>query len=96
MVEQCIQTGTVSHAERSGAGEWFCHARYGKDDFIWTWLRGRRESLCVIFAGCAISQRAGVEQNEEKAIAYLTASAELGNQYAGQLLHSIRNNWNWV
>ena len=36
-----------------------------------------------------------VETDQEKAIAYLTASAEMGNQYAGQLLHSIRNNRNW-
>ncbi len=30
-----------------------------------------------------------------KAIAYLTASAEHGNQYAAQLLHSIKSNRNW-
>lgn len=36
-----------------------------------------------------------VEVDQEKAIAYLTASAEMGNQYAEQLLHSIRNNRNW-
>lgn len=36
-----------------------------------------------------------VEADQEKAIGYLTASAELGNQYAEQLLHSIRNNRNW-
>lgn len=36
-----------------------------------------------------------VEADQEKASAYLTASAEMGNQYAGQLLHSIRNNRNW-
>lgn len=36
-----------------------------------------------------------VEANQEKAIAYLTVSAKLGNQYAEQLLHNIRNNRNW-
>lgn len=36
-----------------------------------------------------------VERNYEKAIAYLTASAGHGNQYAAQLLHSIKNNRNW-
>lgn len=36
-----------------------------------------------------------VEADQEKAIAYLTVSVEMGNQYAGQLLHSIRNNRNW-
>lgn len=36
-----------------------------------------------------------VEADQEKASAYLTASAEMGNQYVGQLLHSIRNNRNW-
>lgn len=35
------------------------------------------------------------EAEQEKAIAYLTASAEMGNQYAAQLLHSIRSNRNW-
>lgn len=36
-----------------------------------------------------------VEQDYAKAIAYLTASAEHGNQYAQQLLHSIKSNHNW-
>ena len=36
-----------------------------------------------------------VERDYEKAIAYLTSSAEHGNQYAAQLLHSIHNNRNW-
>lgn len=36
-----------------------------------------------------------VPQDYEEAIRWLTASAEHGNQYAGQLLHSIRNNRNW-
>ncbi len=36
-----------------------------------------------------------IERNYDKAIAYLTASAEHGNQYAKQLLYSIRNNRNW-
>lgn len=36
-----------------------------------------------------------VEQDYAKAIAYLTASAEHGNQYAAQLLHSIKSNRNW-
>ncbi len=36
-----------------------------------------------------------VEADQEKAIAYLAASAEMGNQYAAQLLHSIRSNRNW-
>lgn len=35
------------------------------------------------------------EADQEKAIAYLTASAGMGNQYAAQLLHGIRSNWNW-
>lgn len=35
------------------------------------------------------------EADQEKAIAYLTASAGMGNQYAAQLLHSIRSNRNW-
>lgn len=36
-----------------------------------------------------------VPQDYEEAIRWLTASVEHGNQYAGQLLHSIRNNRNW-
>lgn len=36
-----------------------------------------------------------VPQDYEVAIRWLTASAGHGNQYAGQLLHSIRNNRNW-
>lgn len=36
-----------------------------------------------------------VEQDYAKAIAYLTASGEHGNQYAAQLLHSIKANRNW-
>ena len=36
-----------------------------------------------------------VERDYDRAIAYLTASAEHGNQYAKQLLHSIRSNRNW-
>ncbi len=36
-----------------------------------------------------------VERDYEKAIAYLTASAEHGNQYVAQLLHSIKSNRNW-
>lgn len=36
-----------------------------------------------------------VEQDYAKAIAYLTALAEHGNQYAVQLLHSIKSNRNW-
>ena len=36
-----------------------------------------------------------VEQDYAKAIAYLTASAEHGDQYAAQLLHSIKSNRNW-
>ena len=36
-----------------------------------------------------------VEQDYEKAIAYLSSAAEHGNQYAEQLLHSIRSNSNW-
>lgn len=36
-----------------------------------------------------------VEQDYAKAIAYLTALAEHGNQYAAQLLHSIKSNRNW-
>ena len=35
------------------------------------------------------------EADQEKAIAYLAASAGMGNQYAAQLLHSIRSNRNW-
>ena len=31
----------------------------------------------------------------DRAIVYLTASAEHGNQYANQLLHSIKSNRNW-
>lgn len=31
----------------------------------------------------------------DRAIAYLTASAEHGNQYAAQLLNSIKSNRNW-
>ena len=36
-----------------------------------------------------------VKRDYEKAIAYLTASAEHGNQYAAQLIHSIKSNRNW-
>lgn len=36
-----------------------------------------------------------IDQDYEKAMAYLTASAEHGNQYAAQLLHSIKFNRNW-
>lgn len=36
-----------------------------------------------------------VERDYDTAIAYLTASAEHGNQYAAQLLHSIKSNRNW-
>lgn len=36
-----------------------------------------------------------VERDYEKAMAYLTASAEHGNRYAAQLLHSIKANRNW-
>ncbi len=37
-----------------------------------------------------------VQQDYEEAIRWLTASAGHGNQYAEQLLHSIRNNRNWL
>lgn len=37
-----------------------------------------------------------VDRDYEKAIAYLTASAGHGNQYAAQLLHSIHTNQNWT
>lgn len=37
-----------------------------------------------------------VECDYDRAIVYLTASAEHGNQYALQLLHSIKSNHNWV
>lgn len=33
--------------------------------------------------------------NIHTAIAYLVASAEMGNQYAAQLFHSLRSNRNW-
>lgn len=36
-----------------------------------------------------------VERDYVKAMAYLTASAEYGNQYAKQLLYSIKSNRNW-
>ena len=36
-----------------------------------------------------------VECDYDSAIVYLTASAEHGNQYANQLLHSIKSNRNW-
>ena len=36
-----------------------------------------------------------IERDYDKAIAYLTDSAEHGNQYANQLLHSIKSNRNW-
>ena len=36
-----------------------------------------------------------VECDYDRAIVYLTASAEHGNQYAQQLLHSIKANRNW-
>ena len=35
------------------------------------------------------------ERDYDKAMAYLTASVEHGNQYAAQLLHSIKSNRNW-
>lgn len=37
-----------------------------------------------------------VEHDYDKAIAYLTSSAKHGNQYAAQLLHSIKSNSNWA
>lgn len=37
-----------------------------------------------------------VERDYDKAIAYLTSSAEHGNQYVQQLLHSIKANRNWA
>ena len=37
----------------------------------------------------------GVQQDQERAIAYLCAASSHGNQYATQLLHSIQNNKNW-
>lgn len=36
-----------------------------------------------------------VERDYDKAIDYLTISAEHGNQYAKQLLYSIKTNRNW-
>ena len=36
-----------------------------------------------------------VERDYDKGIAYLSTAAEHGNQYAAQLLHSIRSNKNW-
>lgn len=36
-----------------------------------------------------------VERDYDKAMEYLTASAEHGNQYAAQLLHIIKSNRNW-
>lgn len=36
-----------------------------------------------------------IQRDEQQAIRWLTASAEHGNQYAAQLLHSINNNRNW-
>ena len=36
-----------------------------------------------------------IQRDEQQAIRWLTASAEHGNQYAAQLLHSIKNNRNW-
>lgn len=36
-----------------------------------------------------------IERDYNKAIAYLTASAKHGNQYATQLLHSVKANRNW-
>ena len=36
-----------------------------------------------------------VKQDYDKALEYLTASAEHGNQYAAQLLHIIKSNRNW-
>ncbi len=36
-----------------------------------------------------------IECDYDRAIVYLTASAEHGNQYAQQLLHSIKSNRNW-
>lgn len=35
------------------------------------------------------------ERDYDKAMAYLTSSVEHGNQYAAQLLHSIKSNRNW-
>lgn len=37
----------------------------------------------------------GVEKDYDTAIRWLTASAGHGNQYAAQLLHSIRSSKNW-
>lgn len=37
----------------------------------------------------------GVERDDEKAMDYLHASADHGNLYARQLLHSIRSGRNW-
>lgn len=39
--------------------------------------------------------KAEVNRDYEKTIAYLTAAAEHGNQYAEQLLHSIRSGRHW-
>ena len=36
-----------------------------------------------------------LKQDYDLALRWLTASAEHGNQYAAQLLHSIKNNRNW-
>lgn len=36
-----------------------------------------------------------IQRDEQQAIRWLTASSEHGNQYAAQLLHSIKNNRNW-
>ena len=36
-----------------------------------------------------------IERDYDKAIVYLTASAKHGNQYAAQLLHSVKANRNW-
>ena len=36
-----------------------------------------------------------VDRDYDKAMEYLTAAAEYGNQYATQLLHSVKSNRNW-
>ena len=36
-----------------------------------------------------------IDRDYDKAIDYLTAAAQHGNQYAEQLLHSIKSNKNW-
>ena len=36
-----------------------------------------------------------IDRDYDKAMEYLTAAAEHGNQYAAQLLHSVKSNRNW-